>query len=48
MVEAEQAHIAKKLEGAGFEVIRVRFPYARDFAGSLHCATCPLHRNRDR
>lgn len=44
MVEAKQTLLAHILESHGFEVIKVPFPYARDFAGSLHCATCPLHR----
>ena len=46
MVEALQVKLAKKLKRHGFEVVLVPMPFARDFSGSLHCVTCPLHRGR--
>ena len=46
MVEALQTKLAKKLTRHGFKVIEVPMPFARDFSGSLHCVTCPLHRHR--
>ena len=47
VVEEKQTRIAKKLEAHGFEVLRVKLPYARDFGGSFHCITMPLYRERE-
>ena len=44
VIEEKQERLGNILESHGFAVHRIPFPFARDFSGSLHCATCPLDR----
>jgi len=44
VIEKDQVKVREKLQKHGVEVLDVTIPYTRDFAGALHCVTCPLKR----